>query len=173
MSAGVVRRRVSAPGPVEPGGRRVAAPLGGGRRSARMTGIVRTVRGDLKPDALGVTDAHDHLLLASPAIAGTPLDDEQAATREAQAFRAAGGPGTQPGEFLDLTRCRGAVPQSRPLRDGIVGRRWRRPLSPRSVPPTERPELGASHTRGLRDTRLESAWFRVTSYVTACAGSSR
>lgn len=56
-----------------------------------MRGMVRSVRGDLAPDALGVTDAHDHLLLASPAILGTPLDDEHAAIGEAREFQAAGG----------------------------------------------------------------------------------
>ncbi len=52
--------------------------------------MVRSVRGDLAPDALGVTDAHDHLLLASPAILGMPLDDEHAAIGEAREFQAAG-----------------------------------------------------------------------------------
>jgi predicted metal-dependent phosphotriesterase family hydrolase len=56
-----------------------------------MRGLVRTVGGDVAPEALGVTDAHDHLLLCSPAIAGTPLDDRNAAVREARAFRDAGG----------------------------------------------------------------------------------
>lgn len=56
-----------------------------------MRALVRTVRGDVTSEVLGVTDAHDHLLLASPAIAGQPLTDEHAAIRAAQAFRTAGG----------------------------------------------------------------------------------
>jgi 5-phospho-D-xylono-1,4-lactonase len=55
------------------------------------TGKVRTVAGDIDPTQLGVCDAHDHLFLASPAIPGTPLDDPEAAEREASAFRDAGG----------------------------------------------------------------------------------
>ncbi len=35
-----------------------------------MRGLVRTVRGDLPAGELGVTDAHDHLLLESPVIPG-------------------------------------------------------------------------------------------------------
>lgn len=55
------------------------------------TGRVRTVRGDIESEQLGVCDAHDHLFLASPAIPGTPLDGTEAAEREACAFREAGG----------------------------------------------------------------------------------
>ncbi|WP_242578666.1 phosphotriesterase [Streptomyces sp. MST-110588] len=52
---------------------------------------VRTVLGDLAPEALGVTDAHDHLFLRSPVLAGQELDDAGAAEAELRAFRAAGG----------------------------------------------------------------------------------
>jgi hypothetical protein len=38
-----------------------------------LTSLVRTVRGDQPPGELGVTDAHDHLLLESPVIPGSPL----------------------------------------------------------------------------------------------------
>jgi phosphotriesterase-related protein len=56
-----------------------------------MTGLVRTVCGDLPAGELGVTDAHDHLLLESPAIPGSPLRERSAAADAAQGFRAAGG----------------------------------------------------------------------------------
>ena len=56
-----------------------------------MTSLVRTVRGDLPPGELGVTDAHDHLLLESPAIPGSPLSRQSAAAGAAQGFKAAGG----------------------------------------------------------------------------------
>ncbi|MEU8225426.1 hypothetical protein [Kribbella sp. NPDC048915] len=52
---------------------------------------VRTVLGDVAPQALGVTDAHDHLFFRSAMLPGQDLDDEVAATAEAQAFAAAGG----------------------------------------------------------------------------------
>ncbi|GHH05912.1 phosphotriesterase [Streptomyces rubradiris] len=52
---------------------------------------VRTVLGDLRPDELGVCDAHDHLFLRSPRLSGQELDDVPAARAELAAFRAAGG----------------------------------------------------------------------------------
>ena len=52
---------------------------------------VRTVLGDVDPGDLGVCDAHDHLFLRSPRLAGQELDDEDAARAELKAFRAAGG----------------------------------------------------------------------------------
>ncbi|MEU5090538.1 phosphotriesterase [Streptomyces sp. NPDC021356] len=52
---------------------------------------VRTVLGDIRPGELGVTDAHDHLFLRSPRLAGQELDDVPAARAELAAFRAAGG----------------------------------------------------------------------------------
>jgi phosphotriesterase-related protein len=57
----------------------------------RTVGTVRTVLGDIAPDALGVTDAHDHLFFAAPALAGQELDDPAAAEAELAAYRAAGG----------------------------------------------------------------------------------
>jgi predicted metal-dependent phosphotriesterase family hydrolase len=56
-----------------------------------VTGLARTVRGDLPPGELGVTDAHDHLLLESPVIPGSPLSRRSAAAGAAQDFKAAGG----------------------------------------------------------------------------------
>ncbi|MDN3360089.1 hypothetical protein [Actinomadura sp. DC4] len=52
---------------------------------------VRTVLGDVEPEALGVCDAHDHLFLNSPRLPGQELDDEQAAAEELAEFRKAGG----------------------------------------------------------------------------------
>jgi phosphotriesterase-related protein len=52
---------------------------------------VRTVLGDIRPEQLGVCDAHDHLFLGSPLLPGQELDDLAAARAELTAFRAAGG----------------------------------------------------------------------------------
>ncbi|MEI5100825.1 phosphotriesterase [Streptomyces sp. PmtG] len=52
---------------------------------------VRTVTGDVAPDALGVCDAHDHLFLRSPRLPGQELDSVESAAAELAAFRAAGG----------------------------------------------------------------------------------
>ncbi|MEV6006855.1 phosphotriesterase [Streptomyces sp. NPDC051976] len=54
---------------------------------------VRTVLGDIAPDRLGVFDAHDHLFLSSPVLAGQELDDAEAAGAELAAYRALGGEG--------------------------------------------------------------------------------
>ncbi|WP_326725023.1 phosphotriesterase [Streptomyces sp. NBC_00243] len=53
--------------------------------------MVRTVLGDTLPEDLGVCDAHDHLFLSSPRLAGQELDDTSAARAELTAFREAGG----------------------------------------------------------------------------------
>ncbi|MGW3414208.1 phosphotriesterase family protein [Streptomyces sp. NPDC000888] len=53
--------------------------------------MVRTVLGDTLPEDLGVCDAHDHLFLSSPLLAGQELDDTSAARAELTAFREAGG----------------------------------------------------------------------------------
>ncbi|MEV6942210.1 phosphotriesterase [Streptomyces sp. NPDC051172] len=52
---------------------------------------VRTVLGDVRPEDLGVCDAHDHLFLRSPQLPGRELNDATAARAELEAFRAAGG----------------------------------------------------------------------------------
>jgi len=52
---------------------------------------VRTVLGDVTPDALAITNSHDHLFLRSPRLPGQELDDPGAATAEGRAFAAAGG----------------------------------------------------------------------------------
>lgn len=56
-----------------------------------MTGAVRTVRGDVAPGALGITDSHDHLFLSTPALAGEELDDARAAAAVLDDFAEAGG----------------------------------------------------------------------------------
>ncbi|MCI3275419.1 phosphotriesterase family protein [Streptomyces cylindrosporus] len=52
---------------------------------------VRTVLGDVRPEQLGVCDAHDHLFLRSPQLPGQELNDASAARAELAAFRAVGG----------------------------------------------------------------------------------
>jgi 5-phospho-D-xylono-1,4-lactonase len=53
--------------------------------------VIRSVLGDLRPEALGVTDSHDHLFFRSAMLPGQELDDEAAAVAETEAFAAAGG----------------------------------------------------------------------------------
>ncbi|WP_445194981.1 phosphotriesterase family protein [Streptomyces sp. TR1341] len=53
--------------------------------------MIRTVLGDIRPQELGVCDAHDHLFLRSRQLPGKELDDIAAARAELEAFRAAGG----------------------------------------------------------------------------------
>nr|WP_199574425.1 phosphotriesterase [Streptomyces murinus] len=53
--------------------------------------VIRTVLGDIRPQELGVCDAHDHLFLRSRQLPGKELDDIAAARAELEAFRAAGG----------------------------------------------------------------------------------
>ncbi|MFJ5533721.1 phosphotriesterase [Streptomyces sp. NPDC093261] len=54
---------------------------------------VRTVLGDLRPEELGVCDAHDHLFFASPQLPGQELREVSAARAELTAFQARGGGG--------------------------------------------------------------------------------
>lgn len=51
------------------------------RPNDQMNAIV-TVLGPVVPDQLGVTDAHDHLFLKSPALPGQDFDDVDRATEE-------------------------------------------------------------------------------------------
>jgi len=53
-------------------------------------GRVLTVTGPLPADRLGVTDAHDHLFLRSPAMAGQAFDDLDLAVAEVREGRASG-----------------------------------------------------------------------------------
>ncbi|MGW1064002.1 phosphotriesterase family protein [Streptomyces aureus] len=53
--------------------------------------LVRTALGDVRPEDLGVCDAHDHLFFASPVLPGQELCDAAAAAAELTAFREQGG----------------------------------------------------------------------------------
>jgi 5-phospho-D-xylono-1,4-lactonase len=52
--------------------------------------VVRTIRGDIAPAALGRCDAHEHLFLVTPAQPGDELDDVQRAIAEARTLREVG-----------------------------------------------------------------------------------
>ncbi|WP_217240823.1 phosphotriesterase [Streptomyces sp. AC555_RSS877] len=56
-----------------------------------MVSWVRTVLGDVRPAALGVCDAHDHLFFSSPRLPGQELQHASAARAELAAFAAQGG----------------------------------------------------------------------------------
>ena len=53
--------------------------------------IVRTVLGDIAPETLGPTDAHEHLFLVTPAQPGDEFDDVEKSLAEAATLVAAGG----------------------------------------------------------------------------------
>ena len=53
--------------------------------------IVRTVRGDIAPETLGPTDAHEHLFLVTPAQPGDEFADVDRSLQEAATLVAAGG----------------------------------------------------------------------------------
>jgi predicted metal-dependent phosphotriesterase family hydrolase len=72
--------------------------------------LVRTVSGDIPSSELGVTNAHAHLFLGSPLLAGQELDDLAAATAEARAFAAAGGNAIVQWTPAGLGRRRGELP---------------------------------------------------------------
>jgi phosphotriesterase-related protein len=66
-----------------------------------VNAIVRTVLGDVDPARLGLTLGHEHLITHPPAEVSDPdlrLDDEEAALRELEAFRQAGG-----GAVIEMT----------------------------------------------------------------------
>jgi 5-phospho-D-xylono-1,4-lactonase len=52
--------------------------------------IVRTIRGDIAPEALGPCDAHEHLFLVTPAQPGDEYSDVAKAIEEATTLRVAG-----------------------------------------------------------------------------------
>ena len=52
--------------------------------------IIRTVRGDIAPAALGPCDAHEHLFLVTPAQPGDEFSDVEKGIEEAQSLRDAG-----------------------------------------------------------------------------------
>jgi predicted metal-dependent phosphotriesterase family hydrolase len=53
--------------------------------------IIRTVLGDIAPEALGPTDAHEHLFLVTPAQPGDEFADVDRSLEEARTLVAAGG----------------------------------------------------------------------------------
>lgn len=55
-----------------------------------MTRVIRTVRGDIAPGALGPCDAHDHLFLETPLEPDGSFQDVAKAIEEARDLRAAG-----------------------------------------------------------------------------------
>ena len=79
--------------------------------------VVRTVAGDLAPEGLGVTDAHDHLFFRSPLLPSREVDDPEAAAAELRAFAELGGRtvvqwtpfglGGRPEALVELARATG------------------------------------------------------------------
>lgn len=55
-----------------------------------LDGAVVTVLGAVPAEQLGVTDAHDHLFLRTPAIPGQEFDDVEKATQEVASAKASG-----------------------------------------------------------------------------------
>jgi len=55
-----------------------------------MSGVVRTVLGDVDATALGRVDYHEHLFQISPLLPGDELDDEQASGAEAALLKSSG-----------------------------------------------------------------------------------
>ena len=74
-----------------------------------MTGVVRTVLGDIRPGDLGVTDYHEHLFQVTPVLAGEELDDETASEAEAAQLKAAGANAVVEATPVDLGRRPDAV----------------------------------------------------------------
>jgi phosphotriesterase-related protein len=72
--------------------------------------VIRTVLGDLRPDALGITDSHDHLFFRSAALPGQELDDEAAAVAEVRGFADAGGQAIVQWTPYGLNRRAGLLP---------------------------------------------------------------
>jgi len=78
---------------------------------------VRTVLGDIAPEALGRTDYHEHLLQASPLLPGDDLDDVDLSRREAELLRDSGfdalvdltpvGLGRDPAALVAISRATG------------------------------------------------------------------
>lgn len=58
--------------------------------SAPATNHIRTVLGDITPNALGSTNYHEHLFQVSPLLAGDELNDEGKSSHEASLLRASG-----------------------------------------------------------------------------------
>ncbi|MBP2327364.1 phosphotriesterase-related protein [Kibdelosporangium banguiense] len=56
-----------------------------------MSATIRTVLGDIRPQELGVCNAHDHLFLRSPMLPGQQLDSLEAAAADLRTFAQYGG----------------------------------------------------------------------------------
>jgi phosphotriesterase-related protein len=69
-----------------------------------MTAVVRTVLGDIRPDALGVVDYHEHLFQVTPLLSGDELDDEERSGAEAVMLRSAGATGVVEATPIGLGR---------------------------------------------------------------------
>ncbi|MEJ7648410.1 MAG: hypothetical protein WKF57_05065 [Nakamurella sp.] len=68
--------------------------------------VARTVLGDVPARTLGVTNAHDHLMFASPLLPGQELDDPVAAGRELELFAAAARSSSGPPRgSVGVSRC--------------------------------------------------------------------
>ncbi len=82
------------------------------------TGRLTTVRGPIEPSELGVTDAHDHLFLRTPALAGQETQDPEKAIVEVREAQAGGlqsfvdltpiGLGRRPDLLREVSRATGA-----------------------------------------------------------------
>lgn len=80
-------------------------------------GLVRTVRGDIPAADLGRTDAHEHVFLASPALAGEEFQDTDKAAEELGFVKASGidalvdlttiGLGRRPAALAEVSRRAG------------------------------------------------------------------
>lgn len=59
-------------------------------QTSQPFGKIRTVLGDIEPDALGHTNYHEHLFQVSPLLPGDELDDEEKSAEEASRLKASG-----------------------------------------------------------------------------------
>ena len=76
---------------------------------ASLMGTIQTVLGSIKPDDLGITDIHEHLICSppSPWCEQDPdlvLDDHQKATEELESFKDSGGSALVEWSTLDYGR---------------------------------------------------------------------
>ena len=69
-----------------------------------MATVVRTVRGDIDPSALGPTDSHEHLFLVTPLQPGDEFSDVGRAIEEARTLVTAGGQALVDWTPIDLGR---------------------------------------------------------------------
>lgn len=82
-----------------------------------MTGVIRTVLGDIDSQELGRTDYHEHLFQSSPLLTGDDLDDLELSAQETVRFQRSGfdalidltpiGLGRRPGWLTEVSRRTG------------------------------------------------------------------